>query len=97
MAKDCSSRNARCSSCLRCGRRPCTRWQGPRHVVWLGRTVLTYRGCLRWSAAAAIAAAGLLIGGGLAGVLGPVWRCDQPVAFRRSLIQIIEARRWRPA
>ena len=29
--------------------------------------------------------------------LGPVWRCDQPVAFRRSLIQIIEARRWRPA
>jgi hypothetical protein len=34
---------------------------------------------------------------GEAFVLGPVWRCDQPVAFGRSLIQIIEARRWRPA
>ncbi|MES4825757.1 hypothetical protein [Streptomyces anthocyanicus] len=37
----------------------------------LGRTVLTYGGCLRWSVAAAVAAAGLLAGGGLADVLLP--------------------------
>ncbi|SFG74886.1 hypothetical protein SAMN02787118_127104 [Streptomyces mirabilis] len=32
VAKGCSRPSARCAACLRCGRRPCTRWQGPRSV-----------------------------------------------------------------
>ncbi len=71
MAKDCSGASARCGACLRCGRRPCTRWQGPRSVVRLGRTVLTYRGCVRWSAVAGLAASGLLAGGAITGLLLP--------------------------
>ncbi|GHE38838.1 hypothetical protein GCM10018771_19080 [Streptomyces cellulosae] len=81
MAKDCSSRTARCSSCLRCGRRPCSVWQGPRSIARLGRTVLTYRGCARWSAVAAVTAAGLLIGGGLADVLLPAGSAAAVVAL----------------
>ncbi|WP_351228686.1 hypothetical protein [Streptomyces sp. NPDC002133] len=38
-------------------------------MLRLGRTVLTYRGCVRWSAATTLAVAGLLIGGGITGAV----------------------------
>ena len=81
MAQDCSSRSARCSSCVRWDRRPCTAWQGPRSLVRLGRTVLTYRSCMRWSAAAAAVVAGLPIGGVIAGLLLPTGTAAAAVAL----------------
>lgn len=58
---------------------PCGRgadWRGPRSVIRLGRTVVTYRSCLRRSTAAWATAAALLVAGadtGLLLVLG-LWR-----------------------
>ncbi len=56
-------------------------WQGPRRVVRLGRTVITYRGCFRWSLLVSAAVAGLSAGGGAAGVLLLTW----PVATVTAL------------
>ncbi|NUR31989.1 MAG: hypothetical protein HOV83_40130 [Catenulispora sp.] len=38
-------------------------------IATLGRTVMTYRGCLRRAMYVVVSVAGLLLGGGLAGVL----------------------------
>ncbi len=68
----CSSRSrGACAACTPCGRRPCSAWQGPVSIAKLGRTVATYRGCLRRSLSVSAAMAGLLLGGALAGVLLP--------------------------
>ncbi|MFF4500432.1 hypothetical protein [Streptomyces sp. NPDC001401] len=50
----------------------------------LGRTVITYRSCVRWSAVAALTAAGLLTGGSLANVL-------LPTAAAASLVALVWA------
>lgn len=72
MAQDCSRRSARCSSRpLRFGRRPRTACQGPRSLVRVGRTVVTFRGRLGGFLVASAVVAGLLAGGGAAGVLLP--------------------------
>lgn len=63
------------NACTRCGRRPCSVWQGRRAVGKLGRTTVTYRGCVRRTLFVSVAVAGLLLGGGPTGVLlttGPV-------------------------
>ncbi|MGW1501922.1 hypothetical protein ACWCQW_25675 [Streptomyces mirabilis] len=49
MAKDWAGKSSCCTASLRCGRRPCAAWQGPRSIARLGRTVVTYRACFRWS------------------------------------------------
>ncbi|MBT2419382.1 hypothetical protein J7F01_32940 [Streptomyces sp. ISL-22] len=56
-------------------------WQGPRSVVRLGRTVVTYRGCFRWSLVAFAAVAGLFTGGAAASVLLPTGMAAAVVAL----------------
>jgi hypothetical protein len=62
---------AGCSACTRCGRRPCSAWQGPVPIARLGRTVVTFRGCLRWSLSALAVALALVTGGALVGMFVP--------------------------
>ncbi|WP_147450854.1 hypothetical protein [Streptomyces hoynatensis] len=69
--KSCKRRGV-CTGCMPFARRPCTAWQGPRPVVRLGRTVLTYRSCLHWSVAAAAAAVVLLGAGAVVGLVLPL-------------------------
>ncbi|WP_406011632.1 hypothetical protein OG440_39915 (plasmid) [Streptomyces sp. NBC_00637] len=59
----------RCTACTPCGRRPCTAWQGPRSIARLGRTVITYRLCMRRTAAAWLLVVALVVAGGALGLL----------------------------
>ncbi|MFI1393388.1 hypothetical protein [Streptomyces sp. NPDC020681] len=71
MSKNSGQPRGSCTSCTRCGRRLCAVWQGPQRIARFGRSVLTYRFCLRRSVAALVVVAALLVAGGVSGALLP--------------------------
>ncbi|MCX5418071.1 hypothetical protein [Streptomyces sp. NBC_00059] len=72
MAKKSCKLKGSCTACTPCGRRPCAAWQGPRSVLRLRRIVVTYRACLRRTAAAGALTVVLLVAGGLSGLWIPL-------------------------
>ncbi|MFF1691255.1 MULTISPECIES: hypothetical protein [unclassified Streptomyces] len=69
--KSCKPKGS-CMGCTPCGRRPCTAWQGPRSLARLGRTVVTYRSCLRLTVAAWASVVALLVAATASGLLLPL-------------------------